>query len=187
MFGQTVEPACIYFECSDVADAPPSNAPTIAARWSVLTPCSAVLLPPMFPAVKLQSAPPSIMCRRLTRKNTQFSNQLLVKGDTGKPCCLWCGHFPDRRLGGYREKKFPFSGFSVAAVEVRFNPWPSAWGVTHVTQMPGERSYGRGSWVKVMVLSRSLNFLLTRCITLPPSILDYPSCLSVCVCVSVIL
>lgn len=217
IFGQTVESACIYLECSYGLMLPP-----------------AVLPPSLHGEVFWLRAPPypspNVSCceiaERITHyyvlevnsfygKNTQFSKWLLVKLDTRTPYCLWCGHFPaPHRLG---ETNLPFSSiaaiFELGNVQILDDRhvrkkvgWQSAAQcrsvfppsrstltpdppreVWRVRWTPGERSHACMIWVKVMVLSRSLNFLLTRCITLPPTILDYPSCLSVCVCVSSII
>lgn len=68
--------------------------------------------------------------------------------------------------------------------EVHFNPWLSTWGVTRVRGTPAKRTHVRGGWDKLMVLSRSLNFLLRRRITPASYPLELPiRPLSMCVSV----
>lgn len=59
----------------------------------------------------------------------------------------------------------PMRGSVPRVDEVHFNPQPSMWGATWVRGTSAERSHVCRSWVKLMVLSRSLNFRLTRRIT----------------------
>lgn len=80
-----------------MADALPSSPPTIAARWSVVdTMCRRTPFPDVCGS-EITERTTLLYVQKvnsLSLKNTQFSKRLLVKGDNGKPCCLWCGHFP---------------------------------------------------------------------------------------------
>lgn len=59
----------------------------------------------------------------------------------------------------------PMRGSVPRVDEVHFNPQPSMWGATWGRGTSAERTHVRRSRVKLMVLSRSLNFRLTRHIT----------------------
>lgn len=64
----------------------PAVLPPLLHGEVLLTPCAVVPLSPMFVAPKLQSAPPSFMCRRLTRyplKIHNFQSDCSSKETTG--------------------------------------------------------------------------------------------------------